>query len=81
MNMVGLQLGIPNINEISDQDQTWKITSYGYFQNSFVEKKKGIEGLSVWVVLLKHTKIAGIKGADVSWMLEHNYMMNHAIEQ
>lgn len=43
-------------------------------------RKMGIEAC-LYGRIIKNAKPRGIEGAECSWMLEHNYMMNHAIEQ
>jgi hypothetical protein len=43
-------------------------------------RKLGIEAC-LYGRIIKESKDSNIKGAECSWMLEHNYMMNHAIEQ
>ncbi len=95
--IVGFSVGIPNINEILIKIKRGRLLPTGIFKLLFGKKniktlrvmmlgvlepyrKLGIEAC-LYGRIIKNAKPKGIEGAECSWMLEHNYMMNHAIEQ
>ncbi|WP_232046921.1 hypothetical protein [Sphingobacterium daejeonense] len=43
-------------------------------------RKLGIEAC-LYGRIIKNAIPSGIEEAECSWMLDHNYLMNHAIEQ
>ncbi len=95
--LVGFALGIPNINEILIDIKRGRLFPFGIFKLLFGLKKiKTLRVLMLGVIeshrklgieaclygrIIKNSLPSGIVGAECSWMLEHNYMMNHAIEQ
>ncbi len=95
--LVGFGLGIPDINQILIKVKRGRLIPTGIFKLLFGKKKinllrvlmlgvledyrkLGIEAC-LYGRIIKESKDSNIKGAECSWMLEHNYMMNHAIEQ
>lgn len=95
--IVGFSVGIPNINEVLIKIKRGRLLPTGIFKLLFGKKniktlrvmmlgvlepyrKLGIEAC-LYGRIIKNAKPKGIEGAECSWMLEHNYMMNHAIEQ
>ncbi|NQD71239.1 hypothetical protein HP439_10950 [Sphingobacterium shayense] len=95
--LVGFALGIPNINEILINIKRGRLLPFGIFKLLFGLKKiKTLRVLMLGVIeshrklgieaclygrIIKNSLPSGIIGAECSWMLETNYMMNHAIEQ
>ncbi|WP_437922419.1 hypothetical protein [Sphingobacterium sp. LRF_L2] len=95
--LVGFALGVPNINEVLIKIKRGRLLPFGIFKLLFGLKKiKTIRVLMLGVIegyrklgieaclygrIIKNATPAGIKGAECSWMLDHNYVMNHAIEQ
>jgi len=95
--IVGFAVGIPNINEIQIKIKRGRLLPTGIFKLLFGKSKlKTLRVLMLGVVddyrklgieaclygrIIHNAGPAGIKGAECSWMLDHNYMMNHAIEQ
>ncbi|MBD1428369.1 MULTISPECIES: GNAT family N-acetyltransferase [Sphingobacterium] len=95
--IVGFAVGIPNINEIQIKIKRGRLLPTGIFKLLFGRKKiKTLRVMMLGVLeeyrklgieaclygrIIKNAKQHGIKGAECSWMLDHNYMMNHAIEQ
>lgn len=95
--IVGFSVGIPNINEILIKIKRGRLLPTGIFKLLFGKKKiKSLRVMMLGVLedyrklgieaclygrIIKNASPRGIKGAECSWMLEHNYMMNHAIEQ
>ena len=95
--IVGFSVGIPNINEILIKIKKGRLLPTGIFKLLLGKKKiKTLRVMMLGVLedyrklgieaclygrIIKNAKIKGIYGAECSWMLEHNYMMNHAIEQ
>ncbi|MGO1244903.1 hypothetical protein [Sphingobacterium sp. JB170] len=95
--LVGFALGIPNINEILINIKRGRLLPFGIFKLLFgIKKVKLLRVLMLGVIdshrklgieaclygrIIKNSLSSGIVGAECSWMLEHNYMMNHAIEQ
>lgn len=94
---IGFALGIPNINEVQIKIKRGRLLPFGIFKLLFGLKKiKTIRVLMLGVIdgyrklgieaclygrIIKNAIPSGIIAAECSWMLEHNYMMNHAIEQ
>lgn len=95
--IVGFSVGIPNINEILINIKRGRLLPTGIFKLLFGKKKiKSLRVMMLGVLedyrklgieaclygrIIKNARTKGIYGAECSWMLEHNYMMNHAIEQ
>ncbi len=95
--IVGFGLGIPNINEILIHIKRGRLLPTGIFKILFGKKKiKSLRVLMLGVLenyrklgieaclygtIIKNALPSGIVEAECSWMLDHNYMMNHAIEQ
>lgn len=95
--IIGFVLGIPNINEILIRIKRGRLLPFGIFKLLFGLKKiKTIRVLMLGVLesyrklgieaclygrIIKNAIPAGIEAAECSWMLDDNYMMNHAIEQ
>lgn len=96
-DIVGFAVGIPNVNEIQINIKRGRLLPTGIFKLLFGKKnikslrvlmlgvleeyrKLGIEAC-LYGRIIKNAKPAGIQRAECSWMLETNYLMNHAIEQ
>ncbi len=95
--IVGFAVGIPNINEILIKIKRGRLLPTGIFKLLFGRKKiKSLRVMMLGVLeeyrkmgieaclygrIIKNAKTYGIERGECSWMLEHNYMMNHAIEQ
>ncbi|WP_031526695.1 hypothetical protein [Dyadobacter crusticola] len=95
--LIGFILGIPDINQILIKIKKGRLLPTGIFKLLFGKKKiKGLRVLTLGVVedyrkmgieaclygrVIKNGRAKGIKSAECSWMLEDNYMINHAIEQ
>ena len=95
--VVGFALGIPNINEILINIKRGRLLPTGIFKLLFGKKKiKTLRVLMLGVLdnyrklgieaclygrIIKNSIPSGIVEAECSWMLDHNYLMNHAIEQ
>ena len=95
--IVGFAVGIPNINEILINIKRGRLLPTGIFKLIFGRKKiKSLRVMMLGVLeeyrklgieaclygrIIKNAQMYGIDGAECSWMLDHNYMMNHAIEQ
>jgi len=95
--IIGFSVGIPNINEVLIKIKRGRLLPTGIFKLLFGKKKiKSLRVMMLGVLenyrklgieaclygrIIKNAAPRGIKGAECSWMLEHNYMMNHAIEQ
>jgi len=95
--IVGFALGIPNINEILINIKRGRLFPTGIFKLLFgLKKVKSVRVLMLGVLekyrklgieaclygnIIKNALPSGIKEAECSWMLDHNYLMNHAIEQ
>lgn len=95
--IVGFALGIPNINEILIRIKKGRLLPFGIFKLIFgLKRTKMIRVLMLGVLegyrklgieaclygrIIKNAAPSGIEGAECSWMLDDNYMMNHAIEQ
>lgn len=95
--IIGFALGVPNVNEIQINIKRGRLLPFGIFKLLFGLKKiKTLRVLMLGVVdeyrklgveaclygrIIKNAVPEGIVGAECSWMLDSNYMMNHAIEQ
>jgi len=95
--VIGFALGIPNVNEIQINIKKGRLFPTGIFKLLFGKKKiKSLRVLMLGVLenyrklgieaclygrIIKEALPSGIVEAECSWMLDHNYMMNHAIEQ
>lgn len=95
--VIGFALGIPNINEVLIKVKRGRLLPFGIFKLLFGLKKiKTLRVLMLGVIagyrklgieaclygrIIKNAIPSGIEAAECSWMLDHNYMMNHAIEQ
>ena len=95
--LVGFILGIPDINQILIKIKRGRLLPTGIFKLLFGKKnitrlrvltlgvvegyrKMGIEAC-LYGRVIKNTEATKITGGECSWMLEENYLMNHAIEQ
>lgn len=95
--IVGFALGVPNMNEVQIHVKRGrlfpagifklllnrsKITSVRVLMLGVLEdyRKLGIEAC-LYGQIIRNAGATRIKRAECSWMLEDNYMMNHAIEQ
>ncbi|QNL49072.1 hypothetical protein H8S90_20335 [Olivibacter sp. SDN3] len=95
--MVGFALGVPDINQILIKIKRGRLLPTGIFRLLFgLKKVTGLRVLLLGVLdgyrklgieaclygqLIKNAEGTNIKYAECSWMLEDNYLMNHAIEQ
>lgn len=95
--IIGFAVGIPNINEIQINIKRGRLFPTGIFKLLFGKKKiKSLRVLMLGVLegyrklgieaclygqIIKNAVPAGVEWAECSWMLETNYLMNHAIEQ
>ncbi|KQS31132.1 hypothetical protein [Dyadobacter sp. Leaf189] len=95
--LIGFILGIPDINQILIKIKKGRLLPTGIFKLLFGKKNiKGLRVLTLGVVedyrklgieaclygrVIKNGRTKGIKTAECSWMLEDNYLINHAIEQ
>ncbi|AXE18703.1 hypothetical protein DR864_13550 [Runella rosea] len=94
---VGFALGIPDINQVLINIKRGRLLPTGIFKLLFQKKnitrirvltlgvlegyrKMGIEAC-LYGTIIKNTYGTKITGGECSWMLEDNYLMNHAIEQ
>ncbi|WP_221393225.1 hypothetical protein [Dyadobacter sp. NIV53] len=95
--MVGFVLGIPDINQILIKIKRGRLLPTGIFKLLLNKKnitrirvltlgviegyrKMGIEAC-LYGSIIKNTYGTKVTGGECSWMLEDNYLMNHAIEQ
>ncbi len=95
--IIGFVVGIPNINEILIKIKRGRLLPTGIFKLLFGKKgikslrvlmlgvlenyrKLGIEAC-LYGHLIRNAMPSGILEAECSWMLDDNYLMNHAIEQ
>ncbi|GAB3274140.1 GNAT family N-acetyltransferase [Larkinella harenae] len=95
--VVGFILGIPDINQILIKNKRGRLFPLGIFRLLTQRKsitrirvltlgvlegyrKLGIEAC-LYASVIKNTYGTKITGGECSWMLEDNYLMNHAIEQ
>jgi len=95
--MVGFALGIPDINQILIKIKKGRLLPTGIFKLLFgLKKVTGVRVLLLGVIdgyrkmgieaclygrLIKNAENTKVTHAECSWMLEDNYLMNHAIEQ
>jgi len=95
--MVGFALGIPDINQILIKIKKGRLLPTGIFKLLFgLKKVTGVRVLLLGVTegyrkmgieaclygrLIKNAEGTNLRYAECSWMLEDNYLMNHAIEQ
>ncbi len=95
--IVGFAVGIPNINEVLIKIKRGRLLPTGIFKLLFGKKKiKTLRVLMLGVLenyrklgieaclyghIIRNAMATGIEGGECSWMLDDNYMMNHAIEQ
>ncbi|SEK21989.1 GNAT family N-acetyltransferase [Parapedobacter koreensis] len=95
--IVGFALGLPNINQIQIGIKNGRLLPTGIFKLLFQKKKiTSVRVLMLGVIagyrklgieaclygrLIRNSDGTPIERAECSWMLEHNYLMNHAIEQ
>lgn len=94
---VGFALGVPDINQIQIKIKRGRLLPFGIFKLLTGMKKidrlrvmilgvvdgyrkSGIEAC-LYGTIIKNARKNNIKGAECSWMLEDNYLMNNAIEQ
>ncbi len=94
---VGFALGVPNINQILRKVKRGRLLPTGIFKILFGLKKiddlrvltlgvidgyrkLGIEAC-LYGTIIKNARIKNKRGAECSWMLEDNYLMNHAIDE
>ena len=94
---VGFILGIPDINQILIKIKKGRLLPTGIFKLLFQKKditclrvitlgvledyrKLGIEAC-LYGSVIRNAEGSKIKTSECSWMLEHNYLMNRAIEQ
>ena len=95
--VVGFILGVPDINQVLGRIKRGRLLPLGIFKLLLGKKnitrirvitlgvlegyrKMGIEAC-LYGHILKNTEGTKITGGECSWMLEDNYLMNHAIEQ
>ena len=95
--LVAFILGVPDINQILIKIKRGRLLPTGIFKLLFGKKnitrirvltlgviegyrKMGIEAV-LYGHIIKNTYGTKITGGECSWMLEENYLMNHAIEQ
>ncbi len=95
--VIGFALGVPDINQILIKIRKGRLLPTGIFKLLFGMKKinllrvlmlgvldsyrkLGIEAC-LYGRIIKNSHGTNIHGAECSWMLDSNYMMNHAIEQ
>ncbi|MGO3655172.1 MAG: hypothetical protein ACTJFN_12465 [Sphingobacterium sp.] len=95
--IIGFALGVPNINEILIKIKRGRLLPTGIFKLLFGRKnvqslrvlmlgvlsnyrRLGIEAC-LYGRIIKNAMPAGITEAECSWMLDDNFLMNHAIEQ
>lgn len=94
---IGFALGIPDINQILIKIKRGRLLPFGIIKLlTGMKKISQIRVLCLGVVegyrklgieaclyghIIKNASGSTIKGAECSWMLEENYLMNHAIEQ
>lgn len=95
--VVGMALGIPNINQILIKIKRGRLLPFGIFKLLTGMKKinelrvlllgvnEGYRKLGIeaclYGMIIKNALTHNIKGAECSWMLEDNHLMNKAIEQ
>ncbi|MCE7060995.1 hypothetical protein [Dyadobacter sp. CY343] len=95
--LVGFILGIPDINQILIKIKRGRLLPTGIFKLLLGKKNiKGLRVLTLGVVedfrkmgieaclygrIIQNGRARGIVKAECSWMLEDNFLINHAIEQ
>lgn len=95
--VIGFVLGIPDINQILKKIKRGRLLPTGIFKLLFgLKKVSGLRVLLLGVLegyrklgieaclygqLIKNSDNTPVAYAECSWMLEDNYLMNHAIEQ
>lgn len=96
-HIIAFALGVPDINQILIKIKRGRLLPTGIFKLLFGRKKisfirvlmlgvldpyrkLGIEAC-LYGRIIKNGRKNGLKGAECSWMLDSNYLMNHAIEQ
>ena len=94
---VGFGLGIPDINQVLIKIKRGRLLPTGIFKLLFLKnkitrirvltlgvveeyRKMGIEAC-LYGSIIQNTYGTKVTGGECSWMLEENYLMNHAIEQ
>jgi hypothetical protein len=94
--VVGIALCLPDINQVLKKIKRGRLFPFGIFKLLFGRKnidalrvvalgvmepyrKMGIEAC-FYATIMKNGRSKGINFAEASWMLEHNDMMNKAIE-
>ncbi len=95
--IIAFVLGVPDINQIQIKIKRGRLLPTGIFKLLFGRKKidqvrvlmlgvlepyrkLGIEAC-LYGKLIRNGKKSNLKGAECSWMLDSNYLMNNAIEQ
>ena len=95
--VIGWTLGVPDINQIQIKIKRGRLLPTGIFKLLFGKKnitrirvltlgvmeeyrKLGIEAC-LYGSIIQNTYGTKVTGGECSWMLEDNYLMNHAIEQ
>lgn len=95
--IIGFALGIPDINQILIKIKRGRLLPTGIFKLLFglnkidlirvlmlgvlePYRKLGIEAC-LYGRIIRNGKKNKLRGAECSWMLDSNYLMNHAIEQ
>ncbi len=94
---IGFALGIPDINQVLIKIKRGRLLPFGIFKLLTGLKKidwlrvmvlgvtEGYRKLGIeaclYGTIIKNAKENNIRGAECSWMLEDNYLMNKAIEQ
>lgn len=95
--IIGFAIGIPDINQIQIDMPKGRLLPTGIFKLLFRKnkintlrvlmlgvleeyRKMGIEAC-LYGKMIRNAEGTPITKAECSWMLEHNYLMNHAIEQ
>jgi len=95
--LIGFAIGIPDINQVLIKIKRGRLLPTGIFKLLLNKKnitrirvltlgvvegyrKMGIEAC-LYGSIIKNTYGTKITGGECSWMLEDNYLMNHAIEQ
>lgn len=95
--IVAFALGVPDINQVLIKIKRGRLFPTGIFKLLFGRKKIDLIRVLMLGVLEPYRKLGieaclygriirngrknNLKGAECSWMLDSNYLMNHAIEQ
>jgi hypothetical protein len=94
--VVGIALCLPDINQVLKKIKRGRLFPFGFLKFLFGRKKinalrivalgviepyrkMGIEAC-FYATMMKNGKKKGITFGEASWMLEHNHMMNNALE-